>query len=107
MVMFGELHIEMAAWKTLGVWLEGSGWTDGLTLSDVASSGKADSYINASYLTRTRYAHQITTAALYSTYKEHMGNTQNIRTQNVKVQSLLKSSVDMRKNVIHSSNTGL
>ena len=28
MVMFGGLHIEMAALKTVGDWLESSGWAE-------------------------------------------------------------------------------
>ena len=41
-IMFGALHIEMAAWKAVGTWIDGSGWTDVLTQLDVATSGKAD-----------------------------------------------------------------
>ena len=45
-VMMGGLHIEMAMWNTFGDYLEGSG-----------SSGTADSFLNASHLTRTRHGH--------------------------------------------------
>ena len=31
--MFGGLHIEMAALKTIGDWLQGSGWAQGLVPS--------------------------------------------------------------------------
>ena len=34
-VMFGGLHIEMAMWKTYGDHLQGSGWTNALTQSDI------------------------------------------------------------------------
>ena len=54
-VMLGGLHIEMALWSVLGDLLDGSGWTVALTEADVASSGVADSFLNASHLTRTRY----------------------------------------------------
>ena len=30
-IMFGGLHVEMTAFKVLGKWLSGSGWTDVLT----------------------------------------------------------------------------
>ena len=30
MVMFGGLHIEMTALKTIGDWLESSGWAEAL-----------------------------------------------------------------------------
>ena len=64
-VMFGGLHIEMAAPKVLGDLLEGSGWTGALTQADVASPGTADSFLKASHVTRTRRAHQITASGLY------------------------------------------
>lgn len=63
-VMFGGLHIEMALWNTIGDFLEGPGWTVALTDSGVASSGTADSFLNATHLTRTRHAHQVTLLAL-------------------------------------------
>ena len=31
LVMFGGLHIELALWKTIGDFLENSGWTAALT----------------------------------------------------------------------------
>ena len=49
-LMLGGLHIEMAAWKTLGDWLQGSGWTSSLTQTGIASSGMADSFLKASYV---------------------------------------------------------
>jgi len=58
-VMIGGLHVEMAALKMLGDLLEGSGWTGALVKADVASSGKADSFLKASHVTRTRRAHQV------------------------------------------------
>ena len=41
-VMFGGLHIEMAALKTLGDLLEGSGWSGALVQASVATPGRAD-----------------------------------------------------------------
>lgn len=38
LMMFGGLHIEMAAWNAVGSWMDGSGWTDALVQSDVATS---------------------------------------------------------------------
>lgn len=69
-VMLGGLHIEMAAFKTLGDWLDGSGWTDSLVHAGVASIGTADSFLKAVHITRTRHAHQITAAALHSLQKK-------------------------------------
>ena len=64
-VMFGGLHIEMAALKTLGDLLEGSGWTGALVQARVATPGTADSFLKASHVTRTRRAHQVTASSLY------------------------------------------
>ena len=63
-VMFGGLHIEMAIWKTLGDYLESSGWTSALVQAGIVSSGTADSFLKASHLTRTRHAHQLSVLAL-------------------------------------------
>ena len=64
-VMMGGLHIEMAMWNTFGDYLEGSGWTTALTQANVASSGTADSFLNASHHTRTRHGHQVSLLALH------------------------------------------
>ena len=64
-IMMGGLHIEMAALRMLGHWLEGSGWVQCITQSGVATSGVAESFIHASHVKRTRYAHTVTAAALY------------------------------------------
>lgn len=64
-VMFGRLHIEMTAFKVLGKWLDGSGWTEILTNAEIASQGVVDSFITCSHVTRTRRAHQVTAASLY------------------------------------------
>jgi len=64
-VMFGGLHIEMTALKTLGDLLEGSGWTGALVQAGVTTAGTAESFLKASHVTRTRRAHQITASSLY------------------------------------------
>lgn len=64
-VMFGALHVEMAAFRALGKWLTGSGWTEVLSNAGVATPGVSDSLLVASHLTKTRRAHQITAAALH------------------------------------------
>ncbi len=72
--MFGGLHIEMATLKLLGDWLgdwlEDSGWTNALVQADIASSGTANSFIHASHVTKTRHAHQVTAASLYTLLKQ-------------------------------------
>ena len=64
-IMFGGLHIEMAALKTIGDWLKGSGWVQALVQAEITTAGTADSFLRASHVARTRRAHQITAAALY------------------------------------------
>ena len=64
-VMFGGLHIEMAALKTLGDWLRGSGWVQALVQAEIAMPGTADSFLRAAHVTRTRRAHQITATTLH------------------------------------------
>ena len=62
-ILFGGPHLEMSMWNMLGYYLAGCGWTVALSEAGIASSGVADGLLNASYLTKTRYAHQITIAA--------------------------------------------
>ena len=64
-VVLGGLHIEIAAWRALGDFLEGSGWTSVITHANVASSGTADSFLKASHVSRTRHAHQVTACSLH------------------------------------------
>ena len=80
-VMFGGLHIEMTAFKVLGKWLDGSGWTEILTNAQIASQGVVDSFITCSHVTRTRRAHQVTAASLYiiqrNAYAEYVNKVAN------------------------------
>jgi len=56
-VMFGGLHTEMALQKTIGDWLQGSGWAQALVKVEIATAGTADSLYRASHAMRTRRAH--------------------------------------------------
>ena len=51
--------------KTLGDWLDGSGWTAALQNSNIVSSGKTEAMLHASHITHARHAHQVTAACLY------------------------------------------
>ena len=64
-VILGGLHIEMAAFKTIGNLLKESGWTAVLTEAGIASSGTAESFLSASSVANTRLAHQVTACTLY------------------------------------------
>ena len=60
--MFGGLHVDTSALKTLGYILKDSEWTKALIKAGVASPGTADSFLKASHVTR---AHQISAGSLY------------------------------------------
>ena len=64
-VIMGGLHIEMNVMKLLGDFLDGSGWTTILTQSDITTTGRAEAVLKGSHVTRSRYVHQVTAAALY------------------------------------------
>ena len=63
--------------QLLGIWLDGSGWTNALVQASVASPGTADSFIHASHVTKSRHAHEVTVVSLYtllqSAYKQYIG----------------------------------
>ena len=65
LIMLGGLHTEMAAIKTLGDLLDGSGWTAALVNANVITDGRAEALLHASHVTRTRRAHHVTACALY------------------------------------------
>jgi hypothetical protein len=69
-IMMGGFHVELAALRTIGDWLRGSGW-----VAAIRAAGVAESLLKASHVTRTRHAHQVTGAALYillrQTYEKH------------------------------------
>ena len=69
-IMFGGLHIEMAAFKSIGTLLQSSGWTGALVEADLATSVTAESYLHASSVARTRQMHQVTACSLYKRLKE-------------------------------------
>ena len=69
MTMFG-LHIEMAAFRSLGTLLQNSGWTGALTEAGVASSDTADPFLSAPSVSKTRYLHEVTACCLYMLRKE-------------------------------------
>ncbi|KAJ8027190.1 hypothetical protein HOLleu_32259 [Holothuria leucospilota] len=74
--MFGGLHIEITSLKVLGYLLEGSYWTGAVVQAWVTTSEPADSFLKASHVTRTRWAHQFTARSLYllqqSAYRDYI-----------------------------------
>ena len=63
-IMLGPLHIEMALWRCLGQWLDGSGWTEAITQAEVASPGVAGAILKAAHVARAKHAHQVTACSL-------------------------------------------
>ena len=69
-MMMGPLHIEMNFIGMLGNWLESSGWTECLVKAKITTPGKAESFLSGSHPKRSRYAHQVTCAALSTLMNE-------------------------------------
>ena len=65
-VMMGGLHVEMALLKVIGDFLERSGWTSVMTSAGVTTEGRAESLQKGSQTSRSQWAHQVITAALYT-----------------------------------------
>lgn len=68
-VMMGALHIEMAALRAVGDWLDGSGWTSALAEADVTTAGRAEALVTVSDVTRTRYALEVRKSCISSHLK--------------------------------------
>ena len=51
--------------KLLGDLLTGNGWSNILVQSEVTTSGRAEAILKGSHVTRSRYVHQVTAAALH------------------------------------------
>ena len=79
-IKFGGMHIESAALETVGNLLESSGWTGALVQAYVPTYGKADMFLKAAHITRTRRAHQVTACflqqALAEAHQEHVKTTE-------------------------------
>ena len=69
-IILGGLHIEMAALKVLGDWLDDSGWIEALVEANVASAGTVESFLKASHVKRTRLAHEVTASSLHILLKK-------------------------------------
>ena len=59
-VMLGELLIELAVLEAIGSWLLGSGWTEVIAQARITTTGRAESLVTFTHITRTRYVHQVT-----------------------------------------------
>ena len=68
------MHFESAALETVENLLESSGWTGAVVQACVPTFGKADSFLKAAHITRTRRAHQVTACVLQLAWKRHTKN---------------------------------
>ena len=55
-VVLGGLHIGMYVLRLLGDWREECGWDSALAQASITTAGKANAFLKASHVTRTRYA---------------------------------------------------
>ena len=62
-VRIGGLHSVMASLKTVGHWLNNSGWDSALVQADITTRGRANAILEAAHITRSRYAHQVSACA--------------------------------------------
>ena len=69
-VMFGDLHTEMATMSMIGEWLEGSERSDLFVAAGISTPGTSDAFLKGHNVKRCRYAHQVSVAALYHLLKK-------------------------------------
>ena len=62
--MLGTMHKKMV-YTLICDWFAGSGYVDAINKAHVATSGTAESFIGASHITCTQYAHQVTALTLF------------------------------------------
>ena len=63
-LMMGSLHIEMAFISAIGDWLGWSGWVDIFKRSKINIAGLIESFLNATNVKQSCYAHQVSLASL-------------------------------------------
>ena len=104
--MFGGLHIELTALKTLGDLLKDSGWTSALVQAGVTTAGTVNSFLKAAHITRTRRAHQVTACVLYQVLEEAYQEYTNSMEPGTEVR-VWKTGVNNRSAVNQCSSFGL
>ena len=91
----GPLHIEQTFLKTIGNWLEGSGWTKIYDFSKINLVGRADSFLTCAGVAgikRSRYAHQVTLASLMTLASEAFALQTDFEDFDCWKESLIKES---------------
>ena len=106
LVMFGGLHIEMAALKSLGTLLRDSGWTGALVEAGVVSSATAVSLLSVSSVTKTRQIHKV--KAVFSIFWKLLITSTAMNKQiTLWMYSVLRGGVHVGKNKVHSFTSGM
>ena len=75
--MMGGVHVESVLKSTIGSWLKDSVW-EALVEAGITTSGKAVSLLHCSHIKRTRYAHELTVASLYTLLKLFQNKKESI-----------------------------
>ena len=104
-VMFGGLHIKMAALKTLGNWMDGSGWVQALVQAEIITRGTADSYVQPmsptqGELTKSLRPHSISCSTM------PMTGTVREKLQRQMISSSLKTGATREEKTSLSSSNG-
>ena len=71
-IVMGGLHFDMVFLRVIGEWLDGSGWCKSLVDAYIETPGRADSLTGSGHVTISRWAHEVTYAALYAS-RQHIG----------------------------------
>ena len=107
-VMFGGFHIEMAALKTLGDWLDGSGWMQVLVQAEITAPNPQNDYSSCAQpmsptqheLTKSLWLHYLSCSTL------PMTATVREKLQRQMIISSLKTGATTEEKTSLSSSTG-
>jgi len=105
-VMFGGFHIEMAALKTLGDWLDGSGWVQALVQAEITTPGTAESFLRASHVTTQRELIRLLLLHCTSCNIEPMTIIAREKIMTEKISLILKIGAIREERKFPSSSTG-
>ena len=65
-IVVGGSHLDIAFLRVIGELLDRCGWCKALVNGNITTTGRADSLTGSSHVTRFRWAHEVTCAALYA-----------------------------------------
>ena len=98
-VLMDGLHIEKALLKSLGNWLDGSGWVAVMAAANFTTEGRADALQSGSHISRTQWAHQVTAAALFNLQMQGFAvYRKSFSAENLEAKSFDEWCADMESN---------